>query len=878
MPYSPLDPTNMTVVSAGTRLGPYEVVSRIGAGGMGEVWKARDTRLDRSVAIKILPPGLAEDAQFKLRFEREAKTISQLNHPHICTLYDVGDGYLVMELLEGETLADRLERGPLPLADVLNYGAQIGEALDRAHRGQIVHRDLKPGNVMITRSGAKLLDFGLAKATELAVFDDATIQKPLTQEGTIVGTFQYMAPEQLESSQSDARSDIFALGAMLYEMSTGQRAFAAKSKASLIAAIVKDQPRPISEILPLTPRAFEHVVARCLAKDPEDRWQSARDVAQELRWISEGGSQTGMPAAVIAPRRRASRLAWSIAAIAAVAAIAAAMTAWRMNGRVAAPQVMRFSAPNTLSTRPTDSYGIIAVSPDGREIIYSASDGPSKMLYRRSIDQFEARPIPGTEGALGPFFSPDGKWLGFFARQRLWKIALSGGQPIELARAAQPRGGQWLEDDTIIFCPFYYGGIERIPASGGKAVAVSTVDRKAGERSHRWPHALPGGKTILYSIGLGTSWDNATIVAQSLDTGERKVIINGGCDARYVSTGHLVYVRGTSLYAVPFDPEKLEVRGTPVEVTAGVANHTAGGAEYAFSRNGTLVYFSQGVGGDEGGRLAVVDRRGEPIATTLPPFSMSTPRFSPDGKSIAGTRGWELWTFDTTRATSTRVTSGDVRTSWNVWAPDGLRLYYGSERAGPWELFTRAADASDPERQITRNTDGSIIPETVSPDGREILAQSVRKETGNDIDIVTLDGRVQPFIRSENHEHPDAFSPDGKWIVYHSDESGRPEVYVRPRSGAGRIQISTEGGIEARWVVSNEIIYSTGSKLFSVSVQTSPSLSVSKPVLLFERDFAAFDVASDGRILLVETLESSASAGRLNVVVNWFEEIGKERR
>src|SRR5918994_1775011 len=514
----------MTVVSAGARLGPYEVVSRLGAGGMGEVWKARDTRLDRRVAIKILPAELAQDPEFKSRFEREAKTISQLNHPHICTLYDVGDDFLVMELLEGETLADRLERGPLPLSEALKYGAQIAEALDRAHRGGVVHRDLKPGNVMITRAGAKLLDFGLAKAAGLEAFDGATVQKPLTQEGTILGTFQYMAPEQLETAEADARTDIFALGAMLYEMATGQRAFVAKSKASLIAAIVKEQPRPISEIQPLTPKAFEHVVARCLEKDPEDRWQSARDVAQELRWIAEGGSQAGVAAPVIATRRSNVRLAWSVAAIAAVVAIAAALAAWRIYRSIEAPQVMRFSAPNTITSRPVETYGTIAISPDGREIVYSAATGTSKVLFRRAIDQFEARPIAGSEGGQQPFFSPDGKWVGFFARQKLWKIPLSGGQPTEIARAARSRGAVWLEDGTIVFCPFYYEGIERVPSSGGAVTVVSTVDRAAGERSHRWPHALPGGKTILYSVGLGGSWDDARVVANRRDTGERKVV------------------------------------------------------------------------------------------------------------------------------------------------------------------------------------------------------------------------------------------------------------------------------------------------------------------------------------------------------------------
>jgi serine/threonine-protein kinase len=561
----------------------------------------------------------------------------------------------------------------------------------------------------------------------------------------------------------------------------------------------------------------------------------------------------------------------------ALLAVGAAVAGMATRPRAAPGQVMRFSAPNTLSTRPTDTYGIVAISPDGQEIIYSASEGPARMLYRRSIDQFEARPIPGTEGGVQPFFSPDGKWLGFFARRKLWKIALSGGPPIEIGRATQPRGAEWLDDDTIVFCPFYYGGIERVPAAGGKAAAVSTVDRPAGERSHRWPHGLPGGKTILYSVGLGGSWDNATIVAHDLAKGTRKVILTGGSDARYVSTGHLVYVRGNSLFAVPFDVSKLEVRGTPIEVAKEVANHTAGGAEYAFSRNGMLVYFSQGVGGDEGGRLAVVDRRGEPIATTLPPFSMSRPRFSPDGKSIAGVRGWEVWTFDTGRGTGTRVTSGDVRTAWAVWSADGARVFYGSEQVGPWEVYTRAADASDPERQLTKSG-LSLVPEAVSPDGREILVQSYRKETGGDIDVVSLDGRVESLLQSESHENPDAYSPDGQWIVYHSDDSGRSEVYVRPRDGTGRFQISTEGGVEACWVEPGEIVYSNGRKLMSVRVRTSPSFSASTPVLLFERNFADFDVARDGRILLVETLDSAATAGRMNVVVNWLEEIRKQGR
>jgi serine/threonine-protein kinase len=860
----------MTVVSSGTRLGPYEVVSRVGAGGMGEVWKARDTRLDRSVAIKILPAALAADAQFKLRFEREAKTISQLNHPHICTLYDVGDDYLVMELLEGETLADRIERGPLPLPEVLKYGAQIGEALDRAHRGGIIHRDLKPGNVMITRAGAKLLDFGLAKSSEPEIFEGATVQKPLTHEGTILGTFQYMAPEQLEAAQADARTDIFALGAMLYEMATGQRAFAAKSKASLIAAIVREQPRPMSEILPLTPPAFEHVVAKCLAKDPEDRWQSARDVAQELRWIGEGGSQVGMASSSPA-RRRTPRLAWAVAAIAAALAVAATTYALWSARSVEPPQVMRFSAPNTISVRSAEVYGTIAISPDGRVLVYSADTGGSRRLFRRPIDQFEASAIEGSDGGGQPFFSPDGKWVGFFARQKLWKIPLSGGQPTELARAARSRGGEWLDDGTIVFCPYFYSGIERVPSSGGPVTVVSKVDRAAGERSHRWPHALPGGKAILYSIGLGSSWDNARVVAHDLETGERKVVLNGGTDARYVPTGHLIYVRGTSLHAVAFDADKLEVTGQPFEVTAGVANHSAGGAEFAFSRNGTLVYFSPGVGGDEGGRLTLMNRKGEREPVTVPEGRFGHPTFSPDGTSIVSERDFTIWTIDLVRGTSTRIGSGP-RMGWPKWSADGKRIFYASERSGPWQIWTRAADGSDAERQLTKVEGYSATPAAVSRDG-EVLVRADHKDTATDVEIMDANGAMRVIVRSDADDLAGTFSPDGRWITYWSDESGRNEVYVRPRSGAGRWQISNDGGSEPRWVLDGEIAYLSGTKIMSVAVTTSPGFSAGKPRLFLDVNASDFDLTRDGRVLIVEAPDSTSSPGRLNVVVNWFEEI-----
>jgi Tol biopolymer transport system component len=845
---------------------------------MGEVWHARDTRLDRDVAVKILSDHFAANAQLKIRFEREAKTISQLSHPNICTLFDVGDDFLVMELLEGESVADRIARGPMPLADVLRYGAQIAEALHRAHRAGVVHRDLKPANVMITKSGAKLLDFGLAKSATIdVVVDGATMQRPLTTEGTILGTFQYMAPEQLEGLEADARTDIFALGTLLYEMTTGQRAFDGKTKTSLIASIVGSMPKPVSEIVPVSPAALDHVIAKCLAKDREERWQSAHDVAEELKWIATTSASGSHEASTITqrPHRRFAVLAAAMSIVALTAAIIAVRAMTRPQ---ATSRVMRFAAP-MITLQPTAVYGVTAISPDGARIVCSASSAGTRMLFQRMADQLEPKPIPGTEEAVQPFFSPDGKWLAFFAHHKLMKVSAAGGQPIALAKATYSRGGAWLPDGTIVFCPFYYGGIERVSAGGGTPKVVSKVDRTAGERAHRWPHALPGSKAILYSVlGAGT-WDDATVVAQNLETGERKVILKSGCDARYLPTGHLVYVRGNSLYAIGFDPKKLETHGEPVEIVQGVANHTAGGAEYAFSDDGVLVYFSPGLGADEGGHLSILDRHGKNVSSDarLPPHAVSTPQFSPDGTKVLGDYHYEVWTFDLVRGTATRVSPSGARTNAPVWPSDGSRIYYGSERKGPWQIFSRASDASDQERLLSPVE--SVIPFDVSPDGRELSVEVVRKETGADVAIISTDGQFRDLVQGDSDETEARFSPDGKWIVYTSDESGRREIYVRSTGSVpGRWQISTDGGSNARWVKSGEILYLKTGKMMAVSVKTEPTFTVGTPEVLFEHNIAAYDVARDGRILITEGPDPSKASGQMNVVINWFEDVKSRMR
>jgi len=866
-------------LSTGRRLGPYELVAPIGAGGMGEVWRARDTRLDRTVAIKVLPAALSENAQLRMRFEREAKTISQLGHPHICTLYDVGheDGidFLVMEHLEGETLADRLVKGPLPMPQVLRYGIEIAAALERAHRAGVVHRDLKPANVMLTRSGAKLLDFGLAKSASIdIVADGATMQKPLTTEGTILGTFQYMAPEQLEGVEADARTDIFALGALLYEMTTGRRAFDGTTKTSLIAAIVGGTPRPISEFVPVSPPALEHVIAGCLAKDRDQRWQSAHDVAEELKWISTTAISGGAAAAE-ARRRPVSRgVAIFAAAMAVVAVVATVIAIRAMTRPREAPRVIRFAAP-MITWQPTTVYGVMTISPDGTRIVYSASNAGRRMLFQRMANQLEPQPIPGTEEAVQPFFSPDGKWLAFFAHHKLMKVLTSGGQPVAIATATWARGGEWLPDDTIVFCPFYYGGIERVPASGGTPVVVSKVDRAAGERTHRWPHSLPGGKVILYSVLSGGTWDDATVVAHDLRTGARKVIIQAGCDARYLPTGHLVYVRGTSLYAVAFDPEKLEVHGEAVEVLQGIANHMAGGAEYAFSNDGMLVYFSPGLGADEGGHLSLVDRVGVKDARSdglLPSVPIATPGFSPDGTKLVGQRGFEIWAYDLVRGTAMRVTPPGPRVNRPIWSHDGSRIFYTSEKNGPWQVFSRAADASDQEQLLSPVE--SVIVDNVSPDGRNIAIDIVRKETGSDLAILSTDGQVRNLVQGDADEAQGHFSPDGKWIAYTSDESGRNEIYVRATGNVpGRWQISTDGGSDPRWVTPGEILYLKSGRMMAVAVKTEPHFSAGTPQLLFEHNIADYDVARDGRFIISEGPDPSHATGQMNVVIHWFEDV-----
>ncbi|HEV8609028.1 MAG TPA: protein kinase, partial [Thermoanaerobaculia bacterium] len=614
---------------AGSRLGPYEILSAVGAGGMGEVYKARDTRLERTVAVKVLPARLSENAGFRQRFEREAKTISQLSHPHICTLHDVGnqDGveYLVMEFLEGETLTERLARGPLPIEQVLRYGIEISDALEKAHRQGIVHRDLKPGNVMLTKSGLKLVDFGLAKlagpapgsvVSSLSVVPTQA-EMGLTAQGTILGTFQYMAPEQLEGEEADGRTDIFALGLLLYEMATGQKAFSGKTQASLIGAIMHSEPPSISSAKPMTPPVLDRVVRTCLARDPDDRFQTAHDVRLQLQWIAEGGSAIGLPAPVAAKRKSREKLAWALVPVAAIAAVAATVFVVRL--RTQTPRtVVSMLHPPEKSAFAFD-FGPMALSPDGRRMAFVATSSGINMLWVRPLSGVSAQPLAGTEGASNPFWSPDSRFLGFFANRQLKKIEASGGPPQTLADASLGRGGSWNRDGVILFVPNSREVVHRVSASGGEASPVTKLDGGASELSHRWPVFLPDGRRFLYlaqsSVGAG---EKNGIYAASLDGGERKFLFNANTNVAYTPPGHLLFYRERTLLARPFDTKSLRFTEEAFPVAEDVQYFaTFAQAVFAASDQGLLAY-QTGVSGGQT-QLTWLDRAGKPVGTVGAP-------------------------------------------------------------------------------------------------------------------------------------------------------------------------------------------------------------------------------------------------------------------
>jgi Tol biopolymer transport system component len=884
------------MLAAGSKLGPYEIVAPLGAGGMGEVYRARDTRLDRTVAIKVLPQHLADTPEARQRFEREARAVSALNHPHICTLHDVGsqDGteFLVMEYLEGETLAARLEKGPLRLEQVLNLGVEIADALDKAHRQGIIHRDLKPGNIMLTKGGTKLMDFGLAKQSgpaplAAALTEMTQEQSKLTGEGMIVGTFQYMAPEQLEGKEADARTDIFAFGEVIYEMSTGMPAFTGKSRASLIAAILTTKPTPITQLQPMTPVALERVVKKCLAKDPDERWQSASDLASELHWIAERDSQVGLaptPARGIRGLGRGTILL-GIACLLLVGLVSG-LAVWNLKPSPPRPVTRTvITLPPGQRLAVTDQPAV-ALSPDETQLVYVAIQGSVQQLYLRAMDSLEDRPIPGTAGAVNPFFSPDGQWVGFFADGKLKKVSVSGGAALTIGDAVQPRGASWGSQGMIAFAPAAVSALQQVSDAGGTPQPLTRFEK--GELSHRWPEFLPGAKAVLFTAAAtAVNWANAHVAVQSVGTGEQRNLIAGGTHPRYAASGHLIYAQEGSLMAVPFDPQRLAATGGAVPVVEGVLQSSVtGGAQYSFSATGTLVYIPGSVQRNQS-KLAWVNRNGAEQPVAAPARAYQFPRLSPDGRRVTvgiTEQESQVWLDDLSRETLTRFTFEASGSNTAVWTPDGKRIAFQSIREAPPSIYWQRADGSGGLERLT-TSQYNRFPVSFSPDGQLLAFVEISPTTGYDIWVLRLsDRKAEPFLRTPFNESVPRFSPDGRWLAYISNESGRFEVYVQPYPGpGGKWQISTEGGTEPAWNRNGgELFYRSGDRMMAVDIATQPSFAVGKPRVLFEGRYEPtpatspnYDVSPDGqRFLMLKPAEALEGAPtQINVVLNWFEEL-----
>ncbi len=907
-------------IEAGTRLGPYEITGALGAGGMGEVYRARDTRLERDVAIKVLPAHLSGDPLLRQRFEREARAVSSLNHPHICTLYDIGregsTDFLVMEYMEGETLSKRLERGPLAGEQLLQTAIDISDALDKAHRKGVVHRDLKPSNIMLTpHGGAKILDFGLAKsaapisaapstpsAPVTPMTASPTLSSPLTVQGTILGTFQYMSPEQLEGREADSRSDIFSFGAVLYEMATAKKAFPGKSRYSVASAILERDPDPINQTAPEAPRALERVVNRCLAKDPEDRWQSARDVTVELKWVAEGKAEAPAlsPANAdlkVGEAAAGRRLPWIVAAVCLVA-LAALSAAYFLRPKPAISAIRSLIAPpEKTSFAFNGPEGVPMISPDGKRLVFPATDATGKEeLWVRPLDSLVAQPLEGTEDASFPFWAPDSRHLGFFQQDKLRKIDVTGGPPVTLCDAPNGRGGAWGRNGVIIFAPQVLGGgLSSVPAAGGSPTKIAARKSEGGVSSNRWPEFLPDGKHFLYLGGdlsaIGTG--KLGIYVGQLGTDEAKFLLQADSDALYAPPGYLLFLRGSTLMAQPFDAagQKLTGEAFPVAENIGSPQLFRLG-EFTVSNRGLLVYGAS-PGGDQGqgGQLVWLDGSGKQMGTVGKP-GVQDIRLSPDGQQVAFSSragpGYDLWLINLRRSVETRLTFGPTLNRYPVWSPDGSRIAYTSVQNGQFNIYVKNTSGAGSAQPLLQS-DSQKFPSDWSRDGRYLLfdAMAGKGNSGNDIWVLPLfgDRKPFPFLQTKYMEGHGRFSPDGRWIAYESNESGNYQIYLSPfPGGGGKYQVSQGGGVQPEWNHDGSKLYYLApvGKLMEASVKEEGSaVEIGTPREIFQEPLAssgpagiAYSVAPDGKRFLVDKAEQGNSPP-LTLVTNWTAGMGK---
>jgi serine/threonine protein kinase len=899
-------------LAATSKLGPYEVIAPLGAGGMGEVYRARDTRLERTVAIKVLPQHLSSNPELKQRLEREAKAISSLNHPHICTLYDIGsqDGvdFLVMEYLEGETLDRRIQRGALPLDEVIILAIALANALDKAHRKGILHRDLKPGNVMLTKNGPKLLDFGLAKTTlgmsgssETGALTPSTptmtiasfggTATPMTEKGSLLGTFQYMAPEVLQGAEADARSDIFSFGCMLYEMVTGRRAFEGKSQFSVLGAILDKEPERISSVLPTSPARLDETVRRCLAKNPDERYGCMHDVAIQLKAVAETTSRPEPPTKVAEKPSAKSWPAWAAAGIAAVVALgfaAAYLSVYNRPGPVVQTSILPPTGVSFVTMVP--SAGPAVLAPDGSRLAFSARDDKGKvLLYIRPLGSVTTQALAGTEEATYPFWSPDSRQVGFFGGGKLKIVSASGGPVQNLCEAASARGGAWSSKGVIVFAPRVTGPLQRISVSGGTPEPASKLDTSSVENSHRWPFFLPDGEHFLYWGRSSVAVQQQVLKLSSLGSLDAKIVAKGVATATYAS-GYLLFLREQTLLAQSFDARHFQLTGEPVVVAEHVAiNANTGAPIFSASQTGNLVYQSSDATGSWD--LLWYTRDGKQTGSVTQQDRYYYPALSPDGSRLAaslfnGVQGTsDIWIFDLKRATRTRLTFNPGTQIRAVWSADGKTLFYAANRTGKYQIYSRAADGSGSEQIVVESKDADSLPESVSSDGRYLIFYAAFTAANDDpagsaIRALSLSGGGAPFTVLQNtfRNVGPAISPNGKWILYQSDESSRYEIYITPFPGGGaKWQVSTNGGVDAQWRGDSKELYflDPSDNLMAVDVETSggaPRLGT--PHALFQalgvqRQVGSYVASSDGKKFLINSGNAKEGTEPLTLVLNW---------
>jgi serine/threonine-protein kinase len=870
----------------------YNIIEELGQGGMGIVYKAEDIKLKRTVALKFLAPELIRDPEAKERFIHEAQAASALDHPNICTVYEIdesdGQMFIAMAYVEGQSLRKKVSQGPLKLDETLDIAIQVAEGLQEAHGKGIVHRDIKSANIMVTSKGqAKIMDFGVAKLAGRTKF---------TQTGTTMGTVAYMSPEQSRGERVDFKTDIWSLGVVIYELIVGSLPFKGDHEQAVMYSILNEEPEPMTGLRTGVPMELERIVSKMLAKNKAARYQHVDEIPVDLRGIKERPDSISMTATQktsarsIKPRSRFLRLLpWSLTCLMALVLAVAHWSPWRAGPSEDLPSI-RLTVPTQPLAQPsavTETRGnTIVISPDGTKVVYAIESEKTAQLYLREIDQFDSTPISGTENAYSPFFSPDGQWVGFFSEGKLKKVLLSGGQPVVLCSTPATIGGTWGPDDKIVF-GVAGEGLKQVSASGGVPEAITKVDFENGEWSHCVSEILPGGKKILYTIYDGSAFA-LHIVMLDLETKEKQILIEGAAHAYYAPTGHLIYSQEGTLMAAPFDVARLRLTGPSISVLDGIMVRIFRGTLSSFSQNGTLIYI-RGSEQTEENMLVWVDRQGKSQPVTESQRLYLGPRISPDGKKLAmwirDEKGGQVWIYDISRGTLSRLTS-EGQNFWPIWTPDGKKVTFPSMRTGSEGIgiFMKPVDRSLPGKQLTQAS-SSQQPLSWSPDGKSLVFhQSIHPITGWDIWMLTLgdDSTPSPILNSESNERLPALSPDGRWLAYASDESGRPEVYITTfPSPSGRWQISTQGGSEPAWARDGkELFYRNADKMMAVDIVTDPDFIPGKPQLMFEGSYIPhfygrnFDVEPDGnRFVMVKAVEQESVLTQINVVLNWFEEL-----